>query len=111
MATAQRFGHFLSKGALNLRQWRQREGLSQFELSKLINYRQVTRLERGYGRPSLGLAIRVRRVTGIAVDAWHEPLTRREQAAMARMDGLDAGAAKARAPEEPTAKKKKQLAA
>ena len=55
-----------------LSQWREREGLTRWELaSKLgVSYQSVLNWESDHGIPKLRIAIELQRMTGISVDSW-----------------------------------------
>lgn len=61
-----------SLGAVRLKAWRETKGLTQRQAGDLIglDMMQVSKLERGVGRPSLENAHRIEAVTAIASGDW-----------------------------------------
>jgi transcriptional regulator with XRE-family HTH domain len=76
----------MSKGALAFRQWRRQTGTSQLQASTLLGYDKLTRLERGYQRPSLPVAIRIQQLTDIPPTLWMEKLDKADKAELALLD-------------------------
>lgn len=62
----------LTAGALQLRQWRERSELNGITAAKLLGIDQslYSKFERGARRPTLELAFKLEKITGIPASAW-----------------------------------------
>jgi hypothetical protein len=73
-----KIGPHFSQGAVALRGWRKRKGLSQWQATVELGFRydKLSSFELGVRRPSLVCAIQIHKVTGIAPGLWTEPAPR-----------------------------------
>lgn len=79
-------GKSMSKGALAFRVWRIKTSTSQLKAASILGYHRIPRIERGFGRPSLAVALRIKAMAGVEPDLWFVPLDRADKKTLAEVE-------------------------